>query len=259
MLFKDDFINSTKKISSAFFFAWSDTRARYNGSTLGPFWLVLTTLIFCVGLGAVWSAIFSLDYKNFIPKLTIGIVLWQFISESLSESPANFLQYRNIIKNIKTPYFFFCYLLLSRKLINLAHNLTVVLFVFIVLQPIAFELSMLMVIPGFLILIFNLLWVIMLIGLLGSRLQDLDQLLKAVMPMLFFLSPVIFTTDQLGMKEYLVWFNPLTYFISIVRDPVFGAIPSLNVYLISLLMGLVGWFITIIFFNRKAERLAYWI
>ena len=57
---------------------WLDIRLRYRGSLLGPFWLTLSTGIMVAALGFLYSALFKMDVKEYLPFLALSLVLWNF-------------------------------------------------------------------------------------------------------------------------------------------------------------------------------------
>lgn len=253
-----DVVDSFNKLPMAFYFAWGDTVARYRRSILGPFWLVLGTAIGTLGLGWLWGHLLKVDYAVFIPSLTIGLVVWQLIASSIVEGSTSFIRNAALIRNVKTPYLIFPVQVLLRQLINFAHNLIVIVGVLVVFSP-ALSLITLLVIPNLLLVIMNLLWMVLLIGLLGARFRDMEQLIAAVMPILFFLSPVIYRPDQLGIKSAFIWFNPFSHMISLLRFPLQGSVPPTFVYVVMVSMMVVGWSISLWFLNRKYERIAFWV
>lgn len=253
-----DFIETLHKLPLAVYFAWGDTKARYRRSVLGPFWLVVGTAIGVAGLGFLWSMLLKTDRASFIPSLTVGLVIWQLIAGCVTESCSIFVRNAPIIHNLRTPYLIFPVQLLLRQLINFGHNLIVVLAVLSIFPPLL-NYNQLLIIPGLLLLIGNLLWIIVMIGMLGARFRDMEPLIAAFMPMMFFLSPVIYRPDQLGLKDMIVWLNPFSYMISLIRDPLQGLAPPLFVYYVSIGMLVVGWLVSLWLLNRSYNRIAFWV
>ena len=60
--------------------AWMDVKLRYKRSGLGPFWITLSMAIFCITLGVVYSKLFKTDISEYLPFLSVGFVVWNFIS-----------------------------------------------------------------------------------------------------------------------------------------------------------------------------------
>ena len=240
------------------YFAWGDTKARYRRSVLGPFWLVIGTAVGVVGLSFLWSGLLKVDRAAFVPTLAVGIVVWQFIAGCVVESPSTFTRNAAVMRNLKTPYLIFPIQLMLRQLINFVHNLVVVVVVLFIFPP-PLGATQLLVIPGVLLLIGNLLWIIILFGMLGARFRDLEQAIGVIIPLMFFLTPVLYRPEQLGLMEQFAWLNPFTYMISLVRDPIQGLAPPPFVYLISAGMLLAGWWVTFWLYGRKHSRIPFWV
>lgn len=253
-----DIVDSFNKLPMAFYFVWGDTVARYRRSILGPFWLVLGTAVGTLGLGWLWGSLLKVDYAIFIPSLTVGLVVWQLIASSIVEGSTSFVRSAALIRNVKTPYLIFPVQVLLRQLINFAHNLIVVVGVLLIFST-GMSWVALLFIPNLLLVVANLLWMVLLIGMLGARFRDIEQLIAVVMPLLFFLSPVIYRPDQLGMKASFVWFNPFSHMISLLRFPLQGSIPPTFVYLVMISMMIIGWSISLWLLNRKYGRIAFWV
>jgi ABC-type polysaccharide/polyol phosphate export permease len=253
-----DFTAAWRRRHLALHFAWTETLARYRRSALGPLWLVLGTLIGVVGLGYVWSILLDIDRDDYIPSLTVGLVTWQFISGSIMEGTGLFARNASSVTNVKLPSFLISMQLMARQLINLTHNALVVLGVLVVypqhLSPVA-----LLALPGLALVALNLMAVIQIVGYVGARFRDTEPLIAAFMPILFFLSPVIYDSAQLGKAEAVMAFNPIAYYIRIIREPVMGVIPSLTNYLsvggLTLVVVLVALWLT----GTRAHRLPYWV
>ncbi|XBS69870.1 ABC transporter permease [Acerihabitans sp. KWT182] len=129
----------------------------------------------------------------------------------------------------------------------------------LLVYPQALSWVSLLSILGFGLVVLNLLWISVLVGLIGARFRDVEQIVQSLMPIVFFLTPVIYKAGHLGISQAITWLNPFTYFITLVRDPIFGTVPAGFVYHTAIIMALAGWTFTLLFFNRHAPRLAFWI
>ncbi len=253
-----DILSTLKMPRLIFYMAWSDIRARYKRSILGPFWITISTAIGVVGLGFIWSELFKMDRSTYIPVLTIGIILWQFISTCIVESTSNFSRQASIIRNLNLPLSLHSAQLILRLLINLAHNIPL-FFIVILIVGGKFNLYTLMFFPGFLLVVANLFWISLLISTLGARFRDLEYLLSTIMPLLMFLSPVMYRPNALPFSGKYLWFNPLTDLIEIVRIPLLGEPAPAFLYAVNICLLLVGGTATAILFNAKRNRIAFWV
>lgn len=253
-----DLVAAWKRRQLAIYFAWSETVARYRRSTLGPIWLVLGTAVGVAGMGLIWSILLSQDMQSFIPSITVGLVVWQFISGVVTESAGMFVKNATMLVNIRMPVYLITFQAFGRHLINLMHNLVVVLAVFIIF-PHYNSWTSLLALPGLLIVSINLIAIMQLVGIIGARFRDLEPLILAFFPILFFLSPVIYRPGQLGGAEVIMAFNPITHYMRVIRDPLLGVIPSLESYVIVLAMTVATVLLSIWMTGSRAYRLPYWM
>jgi ABC-type polysaccharide/polyol phosphate export permease len=240
------------------FMARGDLRARYKRSVLGPLWLTLGTAIGVLGLGIVWSELFKIEPKTFVPALTAGLILWQFLSGCIIEATTTYWRQAAIIRNISVPLSIHPIQLVIKHLINFAHNLPVFVAV-IIFFDVPVTVHTLLIIPCVVLIAANLLWIVLLFSTLGARFRDLEYLVAAAMPMLMFLSPVFYRPHYIPISGKYIWLNPFSHFIELARYPLLGSSPPAFVVLTNLLFCLLGWIFTILVFNAKRDRIAYWI
>lgn len=216
----NDLLKSLHHLPLIFHMAYSDTKARYKRSMLGPLWLTLGAAVGVVGLGLVWSQLLHQERSELIPSLTIGLLLWQFISGCVIESTSTFVKQSQIIRNLQLPFFIHPIQLIVRQSITLAHNL-IVLVVVLIIYPQNLGLVSILSIVGFAIVLINLLWISVMLSIIGARFRDVEQIVQALMPIIFFLTPVLYKAGHAGVNQAIIWLNPFTYFITLVRDPIF--------------------------------------
>jgi ABC-type polysaccharide/polyol phosphate export permease len=240
------------------FMALSDLRARYKRSVLGPFWLSLSTAAGSAGLGFLWSELMKIDAHTFVPTLTAGLILWQLISGVIVESTTIFSRQASIIRNLNLPLSIHPAQLVFRHLINFAHNAPVFIIAALSLGM-SFKWTVWLVFPFLILVILNLLWVGMLVSLLGARFRDLEYFVASVMPLLMFVSPVFYRPNYLPISGTVIWFNPLSHLIELVRYPLLGEMPPAFVLQTNLVMLALGWTVTLWLFNRKHHRVAFWV
>ena len=256
--FKNDLVRGYRQLPMVLHMALSDTRVRYRRSVLGPWWLTLGAAISIAGLGAVWSGLLNQDPAQFIPKLAVGLILWQFISGCITEAPSVFIRQAQIIRNFDLPYSIYPSQLLLRQLITLAHNAAILIGV-VLIFPHAFSPLAPLGLLGLVLVAANMLWIAVVVGMIGARYRDIEPLVQSLMPLIFFVTPVIYDVDRLGLNRFIVWANPFSYFMSVVRSPFFGVVPPPFVYGVTLLMLVVGWSLAFWLFNRRGSRIAFWV
>src|SRR6476661_7980082 len=76
--------------------AFQDTKLRYRGSVLGPFWLTITTVVMVASMGAIYSTLFNVSASTYLPYLAIGLIAWSYISTAISDGCQTFLSAEGI-------------------------------------------------------------------------------------------------------------------------------------------------------------------
>jgi homopolymeric O-antigen transport system permease protein len=253
-----DVRDSVKLLNMALYFAWSDTKARYRRSVLGPFWIVLGTAFGVTGLAYLWSEILKVDRATLVPSLTIGLVVWFFISGVFADAPSAFVRNAHIIRNIRSPFLIFALQLLIRQLITFGHNFLLVAVVMAIYVR-NWSWIQLLFFPGIILVCVNLLWITTVMATLGARFRDLEPLVGAIMPMLFFLSPVVYRPEYLPADSLVLLCNPLAYFITALREPLQGVVPQTYIYVGLVLMAPVGWTLALSILAHRYTRIAFWM
>jgi homopolymeric O-antigen transport system permease protein len=239
---------------------WQDIRQRYRRSSLGPFWLTISMGVLIGALGLIFGTLFATSIKEFLPFLTLGLILWTFISTALNEGCMGFTAAEAMIKQISLPLFTHILRVLWRNLIIFAHNLIIFPLVLLVFW---FPLSAtaLLAIAGFVLLLINLSWMALVLGVLCTRYRDVPQIIANLLQVFFYLTPIIWTPRLLPKRAnmLLLTANPFFHLIEITRAPLLGALPSALNWQVSLVLAMVGWTFTLLFYGRFRSRVAYWL
>jgi ABC-type polysaccharide/polyol phosphate export permease len=253
-----DIKQSFSRYRMVLYFSLGDIKSKYKRSVLGPLWLVLGTMISVVALGFIWSRLLNDDPIKLVPSLTVGLIVWQFLSGCIAESPSILYRNSHLIRNMPLPYFIFPMQLITRQFIYLIHNAIVIIAV-VVYFDLPITKNQLLIIPGLLLVIGNLTWIILLISILGAKYRDLEQIIATTLPLFFFLSPVLYRIDQVKFAQEAIWLNPFSYFISLIRDPILNTTPPLFVYLTSVASFVVGSLIAIYYFGKYRQKIVFWL
>lgn len=238
--------------------SWTDLRLRYRRSLLGPLWMTLSTGVLVAGLGIIWSLLFGVDLSESFPTIASGLILWLFLSGIVTESTELYLSAKPIMEAMALPVSSFAVRLCLRQVFTLSHNLLIFVVVAIVFAvPISWNQFLLL--PGLLLTLTCAFWLIILFGILGARFRDLKQLVSSFVPLLMFLTPVVWQPEMLGKHAWLAYLNPFTHFIEISRAPLLGQTPDpVSIYSsvgLTLFVGLAAFLI----FRRYRGRVVFWV
>ena len=241
------------------FMAHQDVVSRYRRTTLGPWWITLGTGVGLLGMGLIWGRMFRLPLHEIFPYMAIGFIIWGFISTVLIDSPDIFVRAGETLKTIKIPFFVFVFFSVVRNLYVMAHNLVIIVVVLLVFPPTP-TWSMLLVIPGFILLILTAIVIAICLSIIGARLRDLSYMITSMLTFLFLLTPVMWHTKVLmGHSIYIAYANPITHYLAIIRDPLLGQIPPLLSYEVVVGCISVLSILGMVLYNRYYKRLIFWI
>ena len=243
-----------------------DLRAKYKGSVLGLAWSlanpVMLMLVYLLVFSVLWKAR-ATEIPHYWLFLLCGLPAWVFFATSLQAASRSLLENANLIRKVRFP----------RQLVPLA-NVATQLVSFVVMLAIVMVLSLIYVpaardtvwlAPPLAVLVVLLVAGIALaVAAANAVFRDIEHLIAALLLPWFFLTPVLYSLDQIPGTQTHPWFerlihwgNPLTPAIEALRAPLFfGHAPTAadTIYLVvaAVLALALGAFV----FTRVDDRIA---
>lgn len=257
ILFKDLY-SASKKYELLYAISTEDVKRRYRRSILGPFWITLSMAILISTLGTLYGSLFKIELTTYIPFISAGLVIWGFISQSLSELSTTFVESSHYIKQVKLPLVVYIIRTIARNFIIFLHNLIIIALVLFIFD-VAISWQHLMIIPAVLLLLVNLMWVGILISFVSARYRDMAQIITSLLQPIFFFTPIIWTVNLIPDKIYLVDYNPFFHLIEILRMPILGQIPSLLNWIVVISMAIFGSFLSTLCYQKYQHKVPYWV
>jgi lipopolysaccharide transport system permease protein len=238
--------------------AWLDIKRRYRGSMLGPFWLTLSTAVMIGALGVLYAALFHMDVRDYLPFLALSQVLWAFLSTLIADACVCFTVSEPLILSIRMPLSVHALRVLIRGVLILAHNVVVIVIVdvWFSLWPGAF---MLMAVPGLLLWMVDAFAVALLLGAIGARFRDIPPIVGSIVQIAFFVTPVIWKPQQLGVHAWVLPYNPFFALLEVVRAPLLGYLPSAETWLMAAVYSLLLLGVTWRLLVRARGRVPFWL
>jgi ABC-type polysaccharide/polyol phosphate export permease len=237
---------------------WNDIRQRYRRSVLGPFWITISMAVFITLLGVIYSHIFNIGLKTYLPYLSLGYILWGFISQTTAESFVSFQESERIIRQIRLPYSIYVFRVVWRNFIVFLH--TIVIFVPVaIIYDVRPGMTALLAIPGLMLVCINQAWVTLSLAILCTRYRDVQQIVATGIQIMLFATPIIWPVSALGPAVIIANINPLHHLIEVVRAPMLGEVPPVLSWVAVVVCALVGWSVAILLLRRAARRLVFWL
>lgn len=244
---------------------WQDIKQRYRRSVLGPLWITIATGVMALALGLLYSVLFKIPVAQFLPHVTVGLVIWGFISGCIKEGANIFIDNEGLIKQLPSALSVHVYRLVWRQTLFLAHNL-VIWVILILVFPRHLGWNLALAIPAMALLIINGVWVTMFFGIVATRYRDVAPLLEALVQLLFYVTPIVWMTStlhdqggEIANRARLAELNPLYHYMEVIRAPLIGA--SLPAYHWWVVIGCTigGLFLALMAMRQWRFRVSYWV
>lgn len=254
-----DVVNSLRSYRIWVVLGLNDVAARYRGSILGPFWITLTTSVFVLGIGLLYAGLMKVSADRYLPWMATGVVIWGLISQTLQESADSLISAGNALRQTSLPVPLFVWRVVWRNVLTFCHQLPVLIAVGAWYHYLT-HMNIPLAVAGLGLIVINLAWMALTIGIAAARFRDLQQVLASVIQLMFFFSPILWLpSDVHGYTGKLVQLNPVVHMMNVVRGPLLAQGFSRFSTLYLLVMALGGWIFTLILFSRVRRRIVHYI
>lgn len=250
-----DLLEGARRWRSWITLAYYDFVSGFRRTVVGPFWQPLHIAAWITGLWLIFGGSrgnTSLEY------IAIGVVFWSLFQSYMTNGTVVFEQNRILILSIPNPLSLHLYRRLAFQTIKWATNLPILLMLLILLgTPIST--ASLYFIPGILLILINGLWTALLFAIIASRFRDFQFAVDAATRLLFFLTPVFWSVGGDPTRSLIARYNPFTYFLEIVREPLLGNAPSALAWQIVFAFTVCGLLISVLAYGKTRRLIVFWI
>jgi len=250
---------SLVRIDLAWSLASHDVISRYRGSILGPIWITLSMGLMVLGIGFLWGEVFGVSTHDFIPLVAMGIVFFGTVTNTINEGCDTFVQAAGMLSQTSLPMFTFVWRTVLRNLINLSHHLVIVLAVLLYFgfwRTANYPGAAL----GLTLLVLNVSWISMLVGIMSARFRDIPQAVQSVTQAAAIMTPVVWPADRISPAHRpLLDFNPFYHILEAVRAPLLGQGVAPHTYLFLAVMAVTGWVVAFSIFAVTRRRIVHYL
>ena len=241
--------------------AWVEVLLGYRSTILGPLWSVIGTAFFIFIIGAVFKTMMGARGDFYVVHLAVGYVLWQYMSKTLTQSTRFFQSNSSSILDGIASYTDVVLKESLKNFISLIHNCLVILiaFIYVGLYPSFLSVVLLITVPLVLAVVF---FMSVALAILGARYSDLVEMIRAVMRLMFFITPILWVPGE-GTKgllfDAILYFNPFYYLIEVIRGPlVYGKMPYFEIAVVGAALSL-AWLVASVLYARTKSVIALWL
>jgi ABC-type polysaccharide/polyol phosphate export permease len=237
--------------------ASEDIADSHRATLLGRLWPLLNYLLFT---GII---IFIFDRTapgvNFMAYVAAGYLVWQFISETLTQSASLFIREAGFIQGTVLPMSIYVLRQTMRTAIRSAYALigAVPLILF---SGVEINAAMLSIAPAILLLLVTAPAVAILFAFAGVFFRDFQHIVSNSMRLLMFITPIFWVRgDGSGLRGLLYHWNPLTHYIEILRQPVVSGVIPLNSWAIVLECTAGMSVAALLLLGKFNRRIVFWL
>src|ERR671910_959520 len=243
-----------------------DLRAKYRGSVLGLAWSLLHPLVLTVVYLLVFSLLWRVaevgsgDYWLF---LLCGLPAWVFFATSAQASSRSLVENANLIRKVRFPRQLVPLSVVATHLVGFAVMVAIVIVLSLVYLPDS-RATVWLAVPVAALIVGFVAGLSLAVASLNALYRDVEHIVAALLLPWFFLTPVLYSLDQIpGADEHpwlvdlVHWGNPVTPAIESFRDPIFfGELPPAGDLLYLAVATFVSLALGALVFNRVDDRVA---
>ena len=193
-------------------------RHRFSRSKLGPLWVILNTVIYVSTLSFIFSNVFGNDFNKTISYIGIGIIFWNYMSLSLTDCCNSFIENASSVQNSMTPILSYPMRSLSVNFLYFSLNLTflaLLIIMFVEVKPFMIVCAVI----GLILFSLNVFFFGIFLSVLSVRFRDVPFLVSNFLQVMFFVTPIIWSLENMEKRFQFLELNPFYLLIELVRAP----------------------------------------
>lgn len=235
-----------------------EIKTRYKKAVFGFFWIILNPILQMLIIGLIFQYVTRVPIENYFYYLFSGLLPWNLFSYTITKNTPAIIYERSLIQKAKFPTET---IILSIVLSNTFHTIISIL----LFLPLAFYkgligLNFLLIFPAIIWMVAFISGVSLLFSALNVKYRDVNFFVQAVVPLWFYITPVLYSINFLPEKiRWVLYLNPVTGIIelfhaSLLNQPInwTGAATS---SLISLFIIIIG----VKIFHDDSKYFSDWI
>lgn len=226
-----------------------DLRGRYKGSVLGFAWTFLNPLLQLAVYTVVFSTIMRNGIEDYYIFLFVALIPWIFFSASLTGGASCIWSQKELVKKIYFPREVLPIAHVTCQLVNMLLSFIVIFIVLLISGKGINIYAILYLVPVIMVEYLLALGIAFVTSSLTVYFRDLEHILVVIAMAWQFLSPVMYSVDQVPERVRTIFMaNPMSSVIIAYRDILYyRQTPQLSTLLLAVFLGvgflIVGWFL----------------
>lgn len=235
--------------------ASEDISDQHRRTFLGPAWLLLNYLAFAGAFIIIFNQ--SSQIENFPAYVAIGLYVWLYLAETVTQSVTLFVREESFIKGTTLPLSVYVLRMTMQTTIRAGYSLIGCLGILLFSGHFP-DYSWLWSMVAVLLIMVTTPAVIVILAIFGAFFADLQFFVSNIMRAGMFLTPIFWIdTGSEGLRATIYNWNPFTYFLEIVRSPIYSGTVSQNSLLICGVICLAMWIVAVPLLGKLRKKIAF--
>lgn len=215
-------INSLQWWNFLFAMVKRDINTEYKFTKLGIYWVILNPILQMLIIGFVLQFFVPIKMNNYFIFLYIGLLLWSYFTNTISKNTRIIAEERSLIQKSNFPREIIVLSTVFTNIVSLLVSLLLLLLLMVVLGIGNYRAWICLPLI-LLILMMTISGLSLLLSALYVRHRDVGFIVSAVLPLLFYFTPIIYSLDILPKAiTWIFYINPITFIIEIFRYLILG-------------------------------------
>lgn len=235
--------------------ATEDITDQHRRTTLGPIWVLLNYLAFAGTFLVVFGR--GGGIQGYASYVAIGLFVWLYISEIIGLSVMLFVKEESFIKGTTLPLSAYVMQLTTQSAIRALYTLVGCVGI-VLLSGTAFSSSWLWSGLGIILILAVTPAAAMVIAMAGVFFPDLQFIVSNVIRLGLFLTPIFWVKAAgNGIRSAVYDWNPFTYFLEIVRVPIYSGEVPLKAFAVCMAITVVLWILAVLLLGFNRNKIAF--
>jgi len=235
--------------------ATEDIFDQHRRTTLGPFWLLINYFAFA----ATFIFIFTPAPRDplFAIYVAVGLLVWTYITDTITQAVSLFEREQGFIKGTTLPLSVYIMRLVLQNLIRSGYAL-IGCVVILLLAGVVVTGAWFWSVLGVGVVLVASPAVAAVFAFLGVFFPDSQFIVANLMRVAMFASPIFWANPGHDpLREVLYTWNPFTYFINVVREPIVDGTAPLSALGISVAITLALWMLALLLLGMFRRQVAF--
>lgn len=237
-----------------------ELKSRYKRTVFGFLWVIINPILQMLIIGFIFTFFIKQQIEHYYFFLFIGLLIWNYVSLSLSKATPSIVYERNLIKKSHFPRSVIPLSIILSLLIHFLIALALLFVPLLFIHSLTFS-GILLTVPLTIWLTFTIIGISLFTSALNVFYRDINFFVQALLMLWFYATPIIYPLTFIPVHFKWIWyFNPLTSIVQLFQASLLSQpFPPLNQiginFLLSLLLVIVG----IRLFSSTSKHFDDWV